>query len=58
MGIGPGSLSSDMERFLLHWIKENRNVLESIQHIFDIWNAEWAIRLKRKILEYINEKYF
>ena len=48
MGIGPGSLTSDMEVF--DTLNKNRTemFLESIQHIFDIWNAEGPLDLKGK----------
>ena len=48
MGIGPGSLTSDMEVF--DTLNKNRTemFLESIQHIFDIWNSEGPLDLKGK----------
>jgi alkanesulfonate monooxygenase SsuD/methylene tetrahydromethanopterin reductase-like flavin-dependent oxidoreductase (luciferase family) len=48
MGIGPGSLTSDMEVF--DTLNKNRTemFLESIQHIFDIWNTDGPLDLKGK----------
>ena len=48
MGIGPGSLTSDMEVF--DTLNKNRTemFLESIQHIFDIWSAKGPLDLKGK----------
>ena len=48
MGIGPGSLTSDMEVF--ETLDKNRTemFLESINHIFDIWNTDGPLNLKGK----------
>ena len=48
MGIGPGSLTSDMEVF--DTLNKNRTemFLESIQHIFNIWDANGPLDLKGK----------
>lgn len=48
MGIGPGSLTSDMEVFDTLNKDRTEMFLESIQHIFDIWNTNGPLDLKGK----------
>ena len=48
MGIGPGSLTSDMEVFDTLNKDRTEMFLESIQHIFEIWNTNGPLDLKGK----------
>lgn len=58
MGIGPGSLTSDMEIFDTLDKDRTEMFLESIKHIFDIWKSNGPLDLKGRYWNISTKKTF